>query len=49
VLRTLPEMVISAPETTGYCSANDSSRSFTFIEFLNFVQNCNRMHGYGLS
>jgi hypothetical protein len=29
VLRTLPEMVMSASETTGSCSANESRRSLT--------------------
>ncbi len=33
VLRTLPEMVMSASETRGCCSASDSSRSLTPLSF----------------
>jgi hypothetical protein len=46
VLRTLPEMVVSAWETTGCYSAERVKTIAYVVELLNVVQNCNRMHGY---
>jgi len=44
VIRTLPEMVMSASETTGYCSRQRVQTVAHAVKLLGFAQNRNRRH-----
>ena len=43
--RTLPEIIISASDTGGCCSASASRRLLTFVKLRKFGQNGFKGHG----